>query len=67
MALSKPTLEVLFCERDASRIRELRRCLGMRSQPEEGEFVILFFKKPLAGRTKASSRKRPSRKRKAAR
>jgi hypothetical protein len=62
MALSKPTLEVLFCKGDRSRIRDLRKCLGMRSQPEEGEFVILYFK-----RRRAPSRKSPSRKRKATR
>jgi hypothetical protein len=67
MALSKPTLKLLFCPRDRSRIKDLRKCLGMPSQPEEGEFVILFVKKPLAARKKSPSRKSPSRKRKATR
>ena len=64
MALSKPTLKLLFCERDKSRIQDLRKCLGMRSEPEEGEFVILFVKSP---RKRSPSRKSPSRKRKATR
>ena len=47
--MAAPQVKALFCPRDGkARISKIMRTAGLRAMPDEGELVLLYFKKPLA-------------------